>query len=131
VVLDDPPTSLEELKALVAMSALMFSNDTGPRHMAVALGTPAVVTMGPTDPRHTDYQLERQRVLREDVECSPCHEKECPIDHRCMTRLSPARVVAAARELLAEPTDIPIHLPDLDRTGPRGTPADRPRSKLP
>jgi heptosyltransferase-2 len=103
VVLDDPPTSLEELKALIALSSLMFSNDTGPRHMAVALGIPTVVTMGPTDHRHTDYQLEHQRVLREDVDCAPCHEKECPIDHRCMTRLAPSRVVAAAVDLLATP----------------------------
>ena len=43
----------------------------------------------------------RQRVLREEVECSPCHLKICPIDHRCMTRLVPERVIAAAEELLA------------------------------
>jgi len=103
VVLDDPPTTLEELKALVARSALVLSNDTGPRHVAVALDRPVVVLMGPTDPRHTASQLERQRVLREDVECSPCHEKTCPIDHRCMTRLAPERVVAAALELVGRP----------------------------
>ncbi len=103
VVLDDPPTSLAELSALISIATLVLSNDTGPRHMAVALGVPVVVTMGPTDPRHTGYQLERQRVLREDVECAPCHKKECPIDHRCMTRLHPSRVVEAARELLARP----------------------------
>jgi heptosyltransferase-2 len=100
-VLDDPPTSLEELAALVARSALLLTNDTGPRQLAVALGTPAVVLMGPTDPRHTAVNLERQRVLREEVGCSPCHLKRCPTDHRCMARLSPARVLAAAAELLA------------------------------
>ncbi len=101
LVLDEPPTSLEELAALVARSALIVTNDTGPRQLAVALGTPAVVLMGPTDPRHTEVNLERQRVLREDVGCSPCHLKRCPTDHRCMTRLAPARVLAAAVELLA------------------------------
>ena len=106
-VLDDPPTDLAELKALIADAALVLSNDTGPRSMAVALDVPVVVTMGPTDPRHTHFQLERQRVLRMDdhLDCSPhhypCHLKTCPIDHRCMTRLEPARVVAAAGELLA------------------------------
>jgi heptosyltransferase-2 len=45
--------------------------------------------------------MERQRVLREPVECSPCHKKVCPIDHRCMTRLAPERVLDAAAELLA------------------------------
>ena len=96
----DPTVSLEELKALVARARLVLSNDTGPRHVAVALGRPVVVLMGPTDPRHTACNLERQRVLREEVECSPCQLKVCPIDHRCMTRLAPERVLRAAEELL-------------------------------
>ena len=69
--------------------------------MAVALARPVVVLMGPTDPRYTAMHLERQRVLREEVECSPCHLKVCPIDHRCMEWLRPERAVAAAEELLA------------------------------
>jgi heptosyltransferase-2 len=101
LLLADPPTSLAELVALVAGAALHLGNDTGPRHIAVANGVPTVVVMGPTDPRHTAHALERQRVLREDVACSPCHLKVCPIDHRCMTRLGPERVAAAAAELLA------------------------------
>ncbi len=98
--LADPPTSLGELAALIERARLVLTNDTGPRHMAVALGIPVVVLMGPTDPRHTLHLLERQRVLREPVSCSPCHLKVCPIDHRCMTRLAPERVVEAAAELL-------------------------------
>jgi heptosyltransferase-2 len=101
LILREPEATLAELKALVASAALLLSNDTGPRQIAVALGRPAVVLMGPTDPRHTAHHLERQRVLREDVACSPCHHRSCPIDHRCMTRLSPERVLAAAEELLA------------------------------
>lgn len=101
LVLAEPPTSLAELVALIDGAALQLGNDTGPRHIAVARGVPAVVVMGPTDPRHTAHRLERQRVLREEVPCSPCHLKVCPIDHRCMTRLRPARVAAAAAELLA------------------------------
>jgi heptosyltransferase-2 len=101
VVLADPPTSLAELVALIARAALQLGNDTGPRHIAVACGVPAVVVMGPTDPRHTAHLLTKQRVLREDFPCSPCHLKRCPIDHRCMTQLRPERAVAAAAELLA------------------------------
>ncbi len=97
---DDLP-GLEALKALVQRSSLVLSNDTGPRHIAVALGRPVIVLMGPTDPRHTACNLERQRVLREDVACSPCQRKRCPIDHRCLVRLAPERVVDAAAELLA------------------------------
>ncbi len=96
-----PPADIEELKALLARSELLLVGDTGPRHLAVALGTPVVVVMGPTDPRHTAHHPERQRVLREELPCSPCHLPTCPIDHRCMTRLAPERVVAAAEELLA------------------------------
>jgi heptosyltransferase-2 len=99
--LSEPPTTLPELAALVARARLLLCNDTGARHIAVALGTPVVTLMGPTDPRHTAHLLERQRVLREPVECSPCHLKTCPIDHRCMTRLSPERAVEAALELVS------------------------------
>jgi len=100
LVLDEPVTTLSELAALISGADLVLSNDTGPRHMAVALGVPVITVMGPTDPRHTAHLLERQVVLREDVECSPCHQKVCPIDHRCMRRLTPERVVEAAAELL-------------------------------
>lgn len=101
LVLSDPPASLVELAALAERGELLLTNDTGPRQIAVALDRPVIVLVGPTDTGHTAHLLERQRVLREDVECSPCHLKTCPIDHRCMTRLAPERVVAAARELLA------------------------------
>jgi heptosyltransferase-2 len=93
---------LAELKALIARSQLVLSNDTGPRHIAVALDRPVVVLMGPTDPRHTASHLERQRVLREPVACSPCQRPTCPIDHRCMRRIEPERAAAAATELLGE-----------------------------
>jgi heptosyltransferase-2 len=94
------PGSLEELKAVVERSTLVLSNDTGPRHVAVALDRPVITLMGATDPMHTHHLLERQRVLWEEVACRPCGLKECPIDHRCLVRLAPSRVVAAAGELL-------------------------------
>lgn len=95
------PGSLEDLKAMVERSSIVLSNDTGPRHVAVALERPVVTLMGSTDPMHTHHLLEKQRVLFEDVDCRPCGLKDCPIDHRCMTRLLPERVVHAAGELLA------------------------------
>ncbi len=93
---------LAEVKALVRRAKLLLTNDTGPRQIAIAVGTPVVVLMGPTDPRRTQQHMERQRVLREDVDCSPCQLKTCPIDHRCMTRLSPERAISAAQELIVE-----------------------------
>jgi len=100
VVLEAPVTSLAELAALIDDAALLLGNDTGPRHIAVALRTPVVTLMGPTDPRHSEHLMDLQRVLREPVDCSPCHQKVCPIDHRCMTRLAPQRAIQAAAELL-------------------------------
>ena len=94
------PGSLEDLKAMVERCALLLTNDTGPRHVAVALGRPVITVMGPTDPRHTHHLLERQRVLVEDVACRPCGLARCPIDHRCLVRLHPRRAVQAAAELL-------------------------------
>jgi heptosyltransferase-2 len=94
------PASLAELAALVAGAALHLGNDAGPRHVAVAFDVPTIVLIGPTDPRHTAHLLERQRVLSEPVPCSPCGLKVCPIDQRCLVRIGPERVVAAADELL-------------------------------
>jgi heptosyltransferase-2 len=101
VALADPVLDLERHKALVARATLVLTNDSGARQVAVALGRPSVVVMGPSDPGHSAQHLERQRVLREPVPCSPCGLRICPIDHRCMTRLHPERVLAAAEELLS------------------------------
>jgi len=100
VVLIDEQPRLDDLKALIVRSELVLTNDTGPRHIAVALRRPVVVVMGPTDPAHTALHLEHQRVLRRDLPCSPCQLKTCPIDHRCMTGLHPDRVAEAAQHLL-------------------------------
>jgi heptosyltransferase II len=102
VALLEPDPSLEVFVAIVARAALVLTNDTGPRHVAVALDRPVVTLIGPTDPRHTAHLLENQRVLFEDVACRPCGRSVCPIgDQRCLVRLAPERVVAAASELLA------------------------------
>lgn len=99
-VLTDPTISLGGLAALLARSAFVLTNDTGPRSMAVALGKPLVVPVGPTDRAFTDHHLEGQAVLAADVACRPCHLARCPIDHRCMTGITPAEVVDAAAALL-------------------------------
>ncbi|MCX8012510.1 MAG: lipopolysaccharide heptosyltransferase II [Desulfobacterota bacterium] len=92
--------SLEYLKAIISDSSLVITNDTGPRHFAVAFKIPVVVIMGPTDPRYTNYGLERTKIIREKLECSPCHLKVCPTDHKCMRNISPERVIQAGEEFL-------------------------------
>ena len=69
-------------------------------HVAAALGIATVAVFGATDHEGTGPVGPLVRVVREPVECSPCLLRECPIDHRCMTRVSADRVADKARELL-------------------------------
>ncbi|RTZ92709.1 MAG: lipopolysaccharide heptosyltransferase II [Deltaproteobacteria bacterium] len=97
-----PPseTPLNRLKAIIKKADLLLTNDTGPRHIAVAFRRPVVVLMGPTDPRYTALALEETRVLRKDLSCSPCMLKVCPRDHACMRLIKPEEVFEACREML-------------------------------
>lgn len=90
------------LKPLIHRCRLLITNDTGPRHYAVAFDVAQVVIMGPTDPRYTDANLEKTIVLRRELDCSPCHLKKCPGDHRCMTEITPEAVLQAAGQLLPQ-----------------------------
>jgi heptosyltransferase II len=92
--------NLELLKPIVKRCDLLITNDTGPRHYAVALDVPAVVIMGPTDPRYTESNLDKTIVIRIDMDCSPCHKKICPTDHKCMTQITPEMVFEAGKKLL-------------------------------
>jgi heptosyltransferase-2 len=76
------------------------TNDTGPRHYAVAFDIPAVVIMGPTDPRYTAANLEKTLVLRQELDCSPCHKKTCPRDHECMFMINPEALFMGSEKLL-------------------------------
>jgi len=93
---------LELLKPLVRRCNLLITNDTGPRHYAVAFDVPVVVIMGPTDPRYTNSNLEHTIVLRKELPCSPCHKKVCPNRHECMTKITAGEVFSAAKKLLKE-----------------------------
>ncbi len=90
------------LKPLVKRCDLLITNDTGPRHYAVAFHVPQVVIMGPTDPRYTSANLERTTVIRKELDCSPCHKKVCPTDHCCMKDITPQEVFDAGRRLLED-----------------------------
>jgi len=94
-------TTLREFVDLAAACRLFLTNDSGAMHVASALGVPTVAIFGATDDVTTGPTGPLARVVREHAECSPCLLRECPIDHRCMTRVSAARVSQAASELLA------------------------------
>ncbi len=93
---------LAHLKPLIKRCELLVTNDTGPRHYAVAFDIPVVVLMGPTNPLYTAANLERTMVLREELDCSPCHKKTCPTDHRCMKDISPEKVFEGVKRMLKE-----------------------------
>jgi heptosyltransferase-2 len=91
-------TSLRELMALLKVCRVLLTNDTGPMHVAAALGTPVVVPFGSTSPELTGPGLPgdaRHRLLRAAVPCAPCFRRECPIDFRCMASITVERVVNA------------------------------------
>jgi heptosyltransferase-2 len=103
ISLSRAPRDLERLKALVRESRLLLVGDSGPRWYAAAFDVPCVTVMGPNFPELTATSLELCRVVRrDDLECSPCLNRSCPLEHhRCMRELAPGAVIAAARELLA------------------------------
>lgn len=93
-------TSLQEFIDMAAACEIFLTNDSGPMHIASALGVPTVAIFGATDEIATGPTGPHSKVVRVAVECSPCLLRECPIDHRCMSGVSAARVLETARELV-------------------------------
>ena len=91
-------TSLAEFIELAAACDVFLTNDSGPMHIASALGLPTIAVFGATDHIATGPTGSNSRVIRVPVECSPCLLRECPIDHRCMTRVTADMVAEAALE---------------------------------
>jgi heptosyltransferase-2 len=91
-------TTLRELCAGLALCSLLLTNDSGPMHVAAAVGARVVVPFGSTSPELTGPGLpgdERHTVLRSSVPCAPCFLRTCPIDLRCLTKVSVTEAVAA------------------------------------
>jgi heptosyltransferase-2 len=96
-------TDLRELAAVFACARVCVTNDSGAMHVAAGVGVPVVALFGPTNEHATAPLVTRGgrvRVLTEDVDCRPCMLRTCPIDHRCMTRLTPQRVLAAVVDVV-------------------------------
>jgi lipopolysaccharide heptosyltransferase II len=94
--------SLAEFAALIARAPLLLSNNTGPVHIAAALGTPVVDLYALTNPQHTPWAVP-SRVLSHDVPCKYCYKSICPMGHHdCLRRVAPDAVVDAVRELFDE-----------------------------
>ncbi len=96
----DEVVPLTDLTAVLSRCAALVTTDSGPRHFGIAAGIPVLVLIGSTHPGYTQVDYDRLALLCEEVECWPCHLKRCPIDFRCMTRLTPEKVMAAVDALL-------------------------------
>ena len=100
--------NLGELAALIAIAPVLISNNTGPVHIAAAVGTPVVDLYALTNPQHTPWKVPH-RLLFHDVPCKYCYKSVCPEGHHnCLRQVSPAMIVAATCELLAEPPRSPL-----------------------
>lgn len=91
--------TLAEFIEMAAACRVVLTNDSGAMHIASALGVPTVTVFGATDHTTTGPTGPLARVVREQVECSPCLKRECPIDHRCMTRVTVDRVMKIALQV--------------------------------
>lgn len=87
-------------KACIRRCDLLVTTDSGPRHFAAAFDRPVVTLFGPTHIAWTETYHPRALHLQKQVDCGPCQRRVCPVDHRCMKRLTPDEVLAAAESLL-------------------------------
>lgn len=93
-------TAVGLLPTLLRQAAVLITNDSGPMHIAAAVGTPVVALFGPTDPLRTGPYGQGHSILTHDVECRPCLSRHChhSIPMACLSDISPDRVVKAVRE---------------------------------
>ena len=96
-------TTLAQSVAVLSLADLLVTNDTGPAHIAAALERPTLVIFGPTDPVTTRPFSKSAEVIRRPPDCAPCMLRDCPIDHRCMTAITPAEVFERALLMMKVP----------------------------
>jgi heptosyltransferase II len=99
-------TSVAEVTALIAIADLLVTNDTGAAHIGPAVGTPTIVIFGPTNPVTTRPFGPAGVVVRHPPDCAPCMLRDCPIDHRCMTAITPGEIFERARELMRQRVEV-------------------------
>jgi heptosyltransferase II len=93
-------TNLREAIHLISQCHLFISNDSGLMHVAGALNIPTVAIFGSTNPITTSPAGNKTTIVRQDVSCSPCLEKTCPTDFRCMKLISVDDVFVAAQKII-------------------------------
>jgi heptosyltransferase II len=101
-------TSVREFAARLSSCSLFIGNDSGAMHVAAAVGMPVIGIFGPTDPEGTAPLADQFTLVRQPVSCSPCFLRRCPVDHRCMARISVDSVFEAAARVKSASKGLPI-----------------------
>jgi heptosyltransferase-2 len=106
-------TTLKELVCLIRQCSVMLTNDSGPMHIAAAVGTPLVALFGSTNDVVTGPFTNKATVINKRVSCSPCYLRRCPIDFRCMKRIESDEVFERVISWIEHPkrslAEVPIH----------------------
>jgi heptosyltransferase-2 len=100
-------TSMRDLAAVFSACSVFIGNDSGAMHVAAAAGLPVIGIFGSTDPEGTSPVTKHFTLIREPASCSPCFLRRCPVDHRCMTRITVESVFSAARRVGRASNDFP------------------------
>jgi heptosyltransferase-2 len=95
-------TTVAEATAIISIAHVLITNDTGPAHIGAALDTPTLVIFGPTNPLTTYPFSSSAEIIRHPPDCAPCMLRDCPIDHRCMTAITPEEVFERASVLMSQ-----------------------------
>ncbi|MFH1228055.1 MAG: lipopolysaccharide heptosyltransferase II [Planctomycetota bacterium] len=93
-------TSILQLASLLKKCKLLITNDTGPMHVAAAVGTPVAAIFGPTDISTTGPFGYGHTIIRKEVACAPCLKRSCPTDHKCMKLITVPDVLKACQKYL-------------------------------
>lgn len=100
-------TSLREVAALISLCDVLLTNDSGPMHIADALGTKIVALFGSTNEIVTG-PYRTGKVIHKHAECSPCYQRTCPIDFRCMKQIEADEVYQVMLEMLGKKSKLHI-----------------------
>ena len=94
-------TTIRELAALINSLDVLLTNDSGPMHVAAAYQVPTIAIFGPTKHKETSQWMnEKSKIVRHEMDCSPCMKRECPLKHHeCMTTITAKEVIDSVKEL--------------------------------
>jgi ADP-heptose:LPS heptosyltransferase len=96
-----PKSNLLQLGAFISKCNVIISNDSGPMHIAAAIGVPTIGLFGPTNPRgHRPYSVNSDFVINNKLDCICCDKLICPLQHECMTELDTSDVIVKIRSVL-------------------------------